>query len=42
MDVAMFSKQGVGGLFQGKAVEIIDINKLADKDGDKTVAVEAF
>lgn len=42
MDVAMFSKQGVGGLFQGKEVEIIDINKLADKDGDKTVAVEAF
>ncbi len=42
MDVAMFSKQGIGGFFQGKGVEIIDINKLADKDGDKTVAVEAF
>ena len=42
MDVALFSKQGIGGMFQGKGVEIIDINKLADKDGDKTVAVEAF
>ena len=42
MDVTLFSKQGIGGLFQGKGVEIIDINKLADKDGDKTVAVEAF
>lgn len=42
MEVALFSKQGIGGLFQGKGVEIIDINKLADKDGDKTVAVEAF
>lgn len=26
----------------GLAVEIIDVNKLADKSGDKTVAVEAF
>ena len=42
MHVEMFSKQGMGGMFQGKGVEIIDINKLADKDGDKTVAVESF
>ncbi len=42
MEVEMFSKQGLGGFFQGKSVEIIDINKLADKDGDKTVAVENF
>ncbi|AIK90728.1 type III restriction endonuclease subunit R [Glaesserella parasuis] len=26
----------------GKCVEIIDVNKLADKSGDKTVSVEAF
>ena len=31
--------QVVCGLFQGKAVEIIDINKLADKDGDKSTTV---
>ena len=30
------------GLFAGKAVEIIDIHKLADDMGDKTVAVDAF
>jgi hypothetical protein len=30
-----------GDLFKG-AIEIIDINKLGDKMGDKTVAVEAF
>lgn len=42
IQVEMFSKQGLGGMFQGKGVEIIDINKLADKDGDKTVAVESF
>lgn len=29
-------------LFSGSAVEIIDINKLRDEMGDKTVAVEAF
>ena len=37
----LFSKQS-GTMFQGKNVEIIDINKLAEKDGDKTVAVESF
>lgn len=30
------------GLFSGQAVEIIDINKLRDEMGDKTVAVDAF
>lgn len=30
------------GLFAGKAVEIIDIHKLADDMGDKTVATDAF
>ena len=38
----LFSKQGSGGLFAGKNIEVIDINKLAETDGDKTVAVESF
>ncbi len=37
----LFDKSG-RGLFAGRAVEIIDINKLRDEMGDKTVAVEAF
>ena len=36
----LFDKSG-GKLFKG-TIEIIDINKLADEMGDKTVAVEAF
>ena len=35
-----FSKQG--GRLIGDAVEIIEVTKLADKDGDKTVAVDSF
>lgn len=42
MEASLFSKQGIGSMFQGKTVEVIDIKKLADKDGDKTVAVESF
>ena len=38
----LFSKQGRGGFYEGETIEVIDINKLADKDGDKTVAVESF
>ena len=38
----LFSKQGRESFFTGKTIEIIDINKLADTDGDKTVAVESF
>lgn len=38
----LFSKAGRGGFYEGKNIEVIDINKLADKDGDKTVAVESF
>lgn len=38
----LFTKQSSGGLFAGKNIEVIDINKLADTDGDKTVAVESF
>ena len=41
-----FSKQGgssaQGSLFSGKSVEIIEITKIGDKDGDKTVAIDSF
>jgi len=37
----LFSKDG-RGLFAGRAVEIIDINKIRDEMGDKTVAIDAF
>lgn len=37
----LFNKNG-RGLFAGRAVEIIDINKIRDEMGDKTVAVDAF
>ncbi len=36
-----FQKDG-GGLFSGGAVEVIDIHKLAEESGEKTVAVDAF
>ena len=36
-----FQKDG-GGLFSGGAVEVIDIHKLAEESGDKTVSVDAF
>ncbi len=41
IEAEMFDKNA-RGLFAGKAVEIIDIHKLADDMGDKTVAVDAF
>lgn len=37
----VFSKQGAS-LFTGKAIEIIEITKLTEADGDKTVALDAF
>ena len=37
----LFNKDG-RGLFTGRAVEIIDINKIREEMGDKTVAVDAF
>ncbi len=37
----LFSKEG-RGLFAGRAVEILDIHKLRDEMGEKTVAVDAF
>ncbi len=41
IEADIFQKEG-RQLFQGHAVEIIDIHKLREKSGDKTVAVEAF
>ena len=41
MQAELFNKSG-GELFRGNTIEVIDINKLADSDGDKTVAVESF
>jgi hypothetical protein len=37
----LFNKDG-RGLFAGRAVEIIDINKIREEMGNKTVAVDAF
>jgi len=42
MQAELFSKHSRGRLFAGQTIEIIDINKLAETDGDKTVAVESF
>jgi len=41
IDAELFNKDG-RGLFAGRSVEILDIHKLKDEMGDKTVAVEAF
>ncbi|AHB89505.1 type III restriction-modification system restriction subunit R [Thermosynechococcus sp. NK55a] len=41
IEADLFSKEG-WGLFTGRAVEILDIHKLRDEMGEKTVAVEAF
>ena len=41
-DAQLFSKQGRGGFFEGQTIDVIDINKLAEQDGDKTVAVDSF
>ncbi|GIW56285.1 MAG: type III restriction endonuclease subunit R [Nitrospiraceae bacterium] len=41
IEAELFSKEG-RGLFTGGAVEIIDIHKLREEMGEKTVAVDAF
>ncbi|MGC8731600.1 MAG: DEAD/DEAH box helicase family protein, partial [Halothiobacillaceae bacterium] len=41
IEAELFSKEG-RGIFTGRAVEILDIHKLRDEMGEKTVAVEAF
>lgn len=40
LDAEIFNKSGT--MFHGQSIEIIDINKLGEKDGDKTVAVGSF
>ena len=46
IEAEIFDKQGRGpggrGLFAGRAVEILEITKLRDEMGDRTVPVEAF
>jgi hypothetical protein len=37
----LFNKDG-RGLFAGQAVEILDIHKLKDEMGDKTIAIDSF
>ena len=41
IDAELFSKEG-RGLFTGRPVEILDIHKLREEMGEKTVAVDAF
>ena len=41
IDAELFDKSG-RGLFSGQAVEILEVTRLRDEMGEKTVAVEAF
>ncbi len=41
MEAELFDKTG-GSLFAGQKIEIVDIHKLEETSGNKTVAVEAF
>jgi len=41
IDAEIFNKEAQSG-FRFSGIEIIEITKLADEDGDKTVAVESF
>jgi len=41
IEAELFSKRS-GSIFSGQLVEVIEISKLAEESGDKTVAVEAF
>ena len=41
IDAELFSKSG-RGLFAGQSVEILEVTRLRDDMGDKTVAVDAF
>jgi hypothetical protein len=41
MDADLFSKDG-RSLFAGKSIEIIDVHKLREDMGEKTVAIDAF
>jgi hypothetical protein len=42
LSATAFVRTAVGGLFQGRPVEVLESSKLAEEDGDKTVAVAAF
>jgi hypothetical protein len=41
MDAELFSKDGKS-LYAGKSIEIIDVHKLREEMGEKTVAIDAF
>ncbi len=41
IDAELFSKDG-RGLFSGQAVEILEVTRLRDEMGDKTIAIDAF
>ncbi|GIW83364.1 MAG: hypothetical protein KatS3mg105_5171 [Gemmatales bacterium] len=41
IDAEIFNKDG-RGLFAGKSVEILEVTKLKEEMGDKTVAIDAF
>jgi hypothetical protein len=41
LSAELFNKDG-RGLFTGQAVEILDIHKLKDEMGDKTIAIDSF
>lgn len=42
LEAEMFSKTTFGNLLRFKPIEIIDIHKLGEKSGEKTIAIEAF
>jgi len=41
IDAEIFNKDG-RGLFSGRAVEILEVTRLRDEMGDKTIAIDAF
>jgi hypothetical protein len=41
IDAELFNKDG-RGLFTGRAVEILEVTKLRDEMGEKTIAIDAF
>ena len=42
IEAQQFSKYAASGFFHNQNIDIIEITKLAETDGDKTVAVESF
>ena len=41
IDAELFEKDG-GGLFNGQSVQILEVTRLRDEMGDRTVAIDAF